>query len=432
MTEVHANLAEIRIVRLVVGCCAPIPVVAALAVGGPVLAVTIASALFLAAAWATPPARAEGPIAVALVGQCALLTAAFTGHPWQIDMHMTFFAALAVIATMGSMAALVVAVGVIAAHHLVFGLLLPQFVYPSADVWANVARTALHAVIVLAEAAILGLALRARASRADIEQARQRQIEERLAASEAQRQAEQALERAAEEREAVEAARQEAERTAALIREEGRRAGEAVARIASLTEQVSAEATATQRLAEDARRDFRATGETVAKSAEAMAAIRGASDRIARIVGIIENIARRTDLLALNSAVEAARAGVAGRGFAVVAKEVQKLASQSSAASGEIRELVANSATRVAEGGAIMAQAEGAFTRIGLVMEEIDRRMQQIAAGAADQVDELEDARHAIARLERDRPERAPDPVRRRTAGRAGAALPSRGMRRAS
>jgi methyl-accepting chemotaxis protein len=81
-----------------------------------------------------------------------------------------------------------------------------------------------------------------------------------------------------------------------------------------------------------------------------MVHIEGSSRKISDIIGMIDEIARQTNLKALNAAVEAARAGDAGRGFAVVASEVRSLAQRSSQAAKDIKDLITNSNVQVKEG----------------------------------------------------------------------------------
>ena len=96
---------------------------------------------------------------LALIGQCIALTAAFSGHAWQLDAHMTFFAALAVLVWMQDVRAILVGTAAIALHHLSLSFFLPALAYPSLDIVQNIERSLFHAAVVALEAAALCIAV---------------------------------------------------------------------------------------------------------------------------------------------------------------------------------------------------------------------------------------------------------------------------------
>ena len=104
------------------------------------------------------------------------------------------------------------------------------------------------------------------------------------------------------------------------------------------------------------------------------------SQRISGIVEVIRGVADQTNLLALNAAIEAARAGEQGRGFAVVADEVRKLAERTSGATQEIAQMIEHIQTRTAEAVAGMAQAVDQVGGVEVSTEQAREAVDRITA----------------------------------------------------
>ena len=399
------------------------------------LPVVMAAGLAVFPTWAAAQRLNDMALRIALGATmplyCAILLFQWTGHAFLIDLHMTFFAVIAVLVVLADWRAVVAGAAVTAVHHLVLNFVAPSLVFSNG---ADLGRVVLHAVVVIVETSILVLLAN--------------RLEQLLLAQVAAREARNALRASAEaERTTRDAEQQEV--VAAIAQGLGALAhGDLTQRIdtrfpeafeglrlnfnqalGDLDKLVASVASASARIQcgtgeihvasnDLARRTEQqaasieqaahtiadlvaAAGQTASRAEEAsttlsqsqnqaahgaevvseamatMERIEQSSAEIGQIVALIDGIAFQTNLLALNAGVEAARAGDAGKGFAVVANEVRALAQRSADAAKDIKRLITNSSAQVSQGVELV-------TRTGKALQDVMEQVSSIAGSVGE------------------------------------------------
>ncbi|MBC7279869.1 methyl-accepting chemotaxis protein [Hoeflea sp.] len=170
--------------------------------------------------------------------------------------------------------------------------------------------------------------------------------------------------------------------------------------ITSTVRNSSERATEANRMVGQTRQSTDKSGKIVTEAISAMTRIKDESDRIGKIIGVIDEIAFQTNLLALNAGVEAARAGEAGRGFAVVAQEVRELAQRSATAAREIKQLISSSANEVQNGVSLVQSTGEALSEIEKFVTQVNEEVNSIATAAREQANALAEVNTAVNQMD--------------------------------
>ncbi|MCD7896769.1 MAG: methyl-accepting chemotaxis protein [Planctomycetaceae bacterium] len=175
----------------------------------------------------------------------------------------------------------------------------------------------------------------------------------------------------------------------------------ALEEMASMTRQNADNASKTNNTTKNNNKLIAVGADAVANMTEAMSSISASAEQISHIIKTIEDIAFQTNLLALNAAVEAARAGEAGKGFAVVADEVRNLAGRSAQAARDTTGLIQGTVENVRHGSEIVQDLSKSFKEIQEGSMEVGRLIAEITAATNEQAQGVDQVNTAVAQMDK-------------------------------
>ncbi|MBN2163269.1 MAG: Cache 3/Cache 2 fusion domain-containing protein [Pontiellaceae bacterium] len=170
--------------------------------------------------------------------------------------------------------------------------------------------------------------------------------------------------------------------------------------MSTMTRNNASNATEASSFAENAKQAAAQGRESMTAMMTAIHEIQSSANKTANIVKVIDEIAFQTNLLALNAAVEAARAGEAGKGFAVVADEVRNLARRSAEAARDTTELIEASVENARNGVTLSDKVNTVFTDIAKAIEKTTAIMAEISGANHEQAQGIEQINVAVSQVD--------------------------------